>query len=460
MTAEPAAPERHGARIAARTVRVRTTLEAVLVVGIALLLTATSIVVLLRRALTEDVRTAARFRAETVLDVLASGSDVDQIRIGDIEEEFVQVLDPSGRVVVSSSNVEGDPPLTRPAPGQNAEVEVPFEDDPFLAVATRGVASEETYTVVVGRTLETVLESSRVVVNLLLIGLPLLLVIVAAVTWVVVGRALAPVESIRTEVEAISAEQLHRRVPDPGSGDEIARLAATMNRMLERLESGQARQRRFVSDASHELRSPIATIRQHAEVAAAHTSTASVEELSQIVLGENRRLQRLVEDLLLLARMDERIAPARLEVLDLDDVVFEGIERVRRGSDNKTIDAGAISAGRVLGDRIQLSKLVLNLLDNALRHARTSVVVSLRERGDEVVLTVDDDGAGIPPGDRSRIFERFVRLNEARDRDSGGSGLGLAIVAEVAAVHGGAARALASDLGGARLEVRIPRARD
>ncbi|MDQ3645459.1 MAG: HAMP domain-containing histidine kinase, partial [Actinomycetota bacterium] len=234
------------------------------------------------------------------------------------------------------------------------------------------------------------------------------------------------------------------------------RLAHTMNTMLKRLEDSQARERRFVSDASHELRSPVATIRQHAEVALAHPESSSIESFAQHVLSEDLRLQRLVEDLLLLARTDELKSGPRAAV-DLDDVVFEELERLKHIT-KKEVDGTGVSAGRVEGDRGRLSRLVANLLENAARHASGGVAVSLGEVGDEVVLTVDDDGPGIAPGDRHRVFERFVRLEEARDRDSGGTGLGLAIVAEVTRSHGGSARVLESPRGGARFEVRLPRA--
>lgn len=441
------------------SVRVRTTLGAVLVVGIALLLASAAMVVLLRRSLTQDIKTTARFKAEAVVDLLSAGPPGDVIRVGDEEEELVQVLDQNGEVVTSTSNVAGDPALVSLEPGESKKIDVKFEDDPFLVVAIAGKTPDGDYTILSGRTMETVIESGGIVVNLLLIGLPLLLLVVGAVTWKVVGRALAPVEAIRTEVESISGTELHRRVPESRSGDEIGRLATTMNQMLVRLDDAQSKQRRFVSDASHELRSPVATIRQHAEVALAHPAGASAEELARIVLAENIRLQRLVEDLLLLARMDEYTQDAKKEAVDLDDVVFLEVDRIRSMTD-KSIDAKSVSAGRVTGDGKRLSRLVANVLDNAVRHSRSAVRVSLKEEGDEVVFAVEDDGTGVPESERERVFERFIRLQEARDRDSGGSGLGLAIVAEVAFAHGGTARVFESPTGGARVEIRLPRSLD
>jgi signal transduction histidine kinase len=307
----------------------------------------------------------------------------------------------------------------------------------------------------VGRTLESVTESSQVVVNLLVAGFPLLLVVVGATAWRVVGRALAPVEAIREEVDAISTKELHRRVPDPPGRDEIARLATTMNEMLARLEEGHDRQRRFVSDASHELRSPVATIRQHAEVALAHPKQSRVEELAEVVLEEDVRLQRLVENLLLLTRMDERTVQLRMAPVDLDDIILEEAQRLRSTTELR-IRTDGVSAGRVAGDFAQLQKLVRNVTENAARHARSTVELSLTEADGEVLLRVDDDGKGIPQPERKRVFERFVRLDEARARDSGGSGLGLAIVAEIAAAHGGSVAVLEGPLGGVRIETHLP----
>jgi signal transduction histidine kinase len=432
-----------------QSVRVRMTLGAVLVVGVALLVASIAMVIVLRRSLFENVESAAHLRGEAVARVMETGGAADLG--GDDDDEFVQVLDEQGQVVEASANA-GTTPLVDLAPGESREIVVPFDDDPFLAVAQAGPSGQK---VVVGRSLDTVLESSQVVIALLLVGAPLLLVLVGAVTWGVAGRALRPVEAIRSEVEAISTEELHRRVPRPRGTDEIARLAETMNEMLRRLEEGQARQQRFVSDASHELRSPVASIRHHAEVALTHPEVSSASELARVVMDEDLRLQRLVEDLLLLARMDEHSDEPKHKVLDLDDILFEEVSRVRDRV-GRSIDSSRISAGRVRGNREQLVRLAGNLLDNALRHARRTVAVSLGESDGRVVLSVDDDGTGVGSEERERIFERFVRLQEARDRDSGGSGLGLAIVAKVTEAHGGSIQVQESPLGGARFEVRLP----
>jgi signal transduction histidine kinase len=355
-------------------------------------------------------------------------------------------------------------PLARLRPGRSAEVDIPEAapgeaDGRFLVVATGADTPLGRRTVLVARSAETVTETTAAVAGLLAVGLPLLLAVVAVTTWIAVGRAFAPVEAIRAEVDAISAAALHRRVQAPPADDEIGRLARTMNRMLDRLEQAQARQRRLVSDASHELRSPVAAIRQHAEVALAHPDRTTTAELASTVLAEDLRLQRLAEDLLLLTRADEHTLGLRRRPVDLDDLVFEEARRLR-DTTGLRVDTTAVSAGRVDGDAAGLRRVLRNLGDNAARHAGARVAFSIAERDGMVCLRVDDDGPGIPEADRERVFERFVRLDDARARDGGGSGLGLAIVAELARAHGGAAAVAPSRLGGARVEVTLPRLAD
>jgi len=441
----------------AGTVRVRTTLAALLVVGAAMLVGGVMLVAVLRIALTGEVRASARLRATEVAADLESGTRPEELTVGEAEDVLVQVLDEHGEVVRSSRNVQGLPPVARLRPGTSATVDVPIDNDDFLAVAVAANTAEGRLTVVVARVADMIGESARIVTILLAVGLPVLLLVVAATTWKVVGRALAPVEAIRGEVDEISAVELHRRVPDPPGDDEVARLARTMNRMLERLQRGHERQRRLVADASHELRSPVASIRQHAEVALAHPDRTTAAELAATVLAEDLRIQRLVEDMLLLARADEHALPLRRRHVDLDDLVFEEARRLRDAT-GLHVDVGAVSAGRVDGDADGLRRVLRNLGDNAARHASSRVGFALAERDGAAVLAVDDDGPGIPEADRERVLERFVRLDDARARDAGGSGLGLAIVAELVAAHGGAVRVAGSALGGARVEVSLPRA--
>ncbi|MGW0964827.1 sensor histidine kinase [Streptomyces sp. NPDC002516] len=286
----------------------------------------------------------------------------------------------------------------------------------------------------------------------MLAGLPPILLVVGGVTWLVTRRALAPVEGIRREMAAITAsEDLSRRVPEPASHDEVARLARTTNETLTALEAAVDRQRRFVADASHELRSPIASLRTQLEVGSAHPQLLDVPG----AVKDTERLQHLAADLLLLARLDAGERPGQGRV-DLGELVREETERRPGGRTPVSIHPGG--ARQVTGSRGQLARVIGNLLDNAQRHARAEVVVGVRDEGDQVVLTVADDGGGVPGAERERIFERFVRLDDARARDDGGAGLGLAIARDVALRHGGTLSVGEAPSGGALFELRLPAA--
>ncbi|OIJ63737.1 hypothetical protein WN71_033215 [Streptomyces mangrovisoli] len=285
----------------------------------------------------------------------------------------------------------------------------------------------------------------------MLAGGPLVLLVVGGVTWLVTRRALAPVEGIRQEMAAITAsEDLSRRVPEPSSHDEVARLARTTNETLTALEAAVDRQRRFVADASHELRSPIASLRTQLEVGSAHPQLLDVPG----AVKDTERLQHLAADLLLLARLDAGERPGAGHV-DLGELVRE--ELGRRATDRTPVAVEVDGSGhQVAGSRGQLSRVIGNLVDNAQRHARTEVLVRVEGRGGRVVLTVADDGNGVPVAERDRIFERFVRLDDARARDDGGAGLGLAIARDVARRHGGTLTVSDAPSGGALFALRLP----
>ena len=435
------------------TIRAITTVAATIVVTIALVVGAAGLIAALRRTMVDELTEAARAQAADVVGQLEAGRP-PVLEVAGADEQLIQVMTPAGAVVAASPNMAGRPAVVRLAPGQSARVVTPLDDDEFVAVAEGAQTSDGPRIVLVARALVDVLDTTTVITRLLVIGLPLMVAVVALTTWFAVGRALAPVEAIRCEVDAISAAQLHRRVPRPKADDEIGRLAATMNRMLERLESARNSQRRFVSDASHELRSPITTIRQHAEVALAHPEHVTAAELAEVVLAEQQRMQRLVEDLLLLARVDEHVPLTRAAV-DLDDLAFEEGHRLRSAT-SKRVDTSGVNAVRVQGNADALRRMVRNIGENAIRHASSRVDVTLVERGEEVVLTIDDDGPGIPATERARVLQRFVRLDEARSRDEGGSGLGLSIVDEVVRAHGGSMSIEQSPLGGARIVITLP----
>lgn len=455
-TASP--PERRPRWAWLRSVRVRTTAMATLVVGVTLLVGGVALVIGLRAALTDPVERSIRRQAEAAAEVLANGG-APGLLAEDDEDTVAQVLDRGGRVVAASPGLVGEarrePLMDDPAAGSQATVEVPGREHRFLAVAARADTPEGPRSVIVASSLDEADEAVDIVSGLLLVGVPLVLAVVAFTTWRVVGRALAPVEVIRTTVEGVSAADLSGRVPVPATGDEVARLGVTMNHMLDRLQQAQLRQRRFVSDASHELRSPIATLRQHAEVASAHPLRIPGDALAKTVRTEALRLQRLVDDLLLLARADEHTVALHRQPLDLDDVVLDEVRHLQATTELE-IDATGVSAGAVDGDPDALRRVVRNLFDNAIRHAARRMAVALTEQTGTVQLVVEDDGPGVPPEDRHRVFERFVRLDDARARDHGGSGLGLAIVAELVTAHNGTVTIGDATLGGARIEVTLP----
>jgi signal transduction histidine kinase len=435
------------------TIRAITTAVATIVVAIALVVGAAGLIAALRGTMVDEVAEAAQAQAGDVVSQLEAGRP-PVLEVAGADEQLIQVMTPAGAVIASSPNMAGRPAVVRLAPGQSAHVVTPLDDDEFVAVAEGAQTPDGPRIVVVARALVDVLDTTTLVTRLLIIGLPLMVAIVALTTWFAVGRALAPVEAIRQEVDEISAAQLHRRVPVPKPDDEIGRLAATMNQMLERLENARNSQRRFVSDASHELRSPITTIRQHAEVALAHPGRVTAAELAEVVLAEQQRMQHLVEDLLLLARADEHVPMAR-EAVDLDDLAFEEGHRLR-STTSKRVDTSGVNAARVQGDADALRRMMRNIGENAARHASSRVEITLAERDDEAVLTIDDDGPGIPESERVRVLQRFVRLDEARSRDDGGSGLGLSIVDEVVRAHGGSLSIEQPPLGGARVRITLP----
>jgi signal transduction histidine kinase len=440
------------------SVRARTTAGAAVAVAVALIVGAVAVSQLQRRALFENTDSALEQRADDLSGLLAGGSLPSVLGAGPdgprrpTDETLAQILDPRGRVVAASANIAGSPPFAEGfAPAQEREFrtfdELPIDDDPFRVLAQRIELADGSYTVD---------ESTAALNRIFVIGVPLMVALVGGVTWFFVGRALSPVEAMRAEVAGISSEELHRRVPEPAIDDEVGRLARTMNGMLERLDAAQQRQQRFVADASHELRSPLTNIRAQLEVDLARPEAAEPLETEQAVLEEAIRLERLVDDLMHLARGDVS-AGLHLEAVDLDDIVFHELDRLR-GRDSLTIDSSLVSGAQLEGDRDQLTRVVRNLLENAARHASSRITVALSEHeaAGELTLSIEDDGPGIPPDARERVFERFARLSESRSRDGGGVGLGLAITREIVSRHGGLVFVDPAYGEGARFVVRFP----
>ena len=456
-------------RRATAGVRFRTALIAVLVVGTVVALGFLYLAIATRNRIEESITSAAETRAADVVTLIEAGA-IENPLPGVSDDMVVQVVDVSGRVVAVSAGLESLGPFADVRPGTGLfevlridgifeEIEdiSPFVEDesPYRVVVLGFEAGAEAGTVQVAVTLEPANAAVDALRPLLLTGFPILLAAVGLIVWRLTGRALHPVESMREEADAVSALALDRRLPVPASQDEIHRLAVTLNLMLERLESAAVSQRRFIADASHELKSPIAAIRTMLEVADQTPGFNDWDALLHDLMGEDQRLEDLVGDLLALARADARASPVRHEELDLDRVVGIEAESVQARHPNITMDTADLGPMRIWGDARALGRLFANLVENACRHATTSITVGSRATEQGFVVMVSDDGPGIPPAERERVFERFVRLDESRSRDEGGTGLGLAVARAIARSHGGDVRVAANE-GGATLEVSLP----
>jgi signal transduction histidine kinase len=459
-------------------VRAVSALSAAVVVALALVVAGAALVLLVQQSLCEQVKADAKAQAQVIvarlegnwrgaanenareaLDALIRQSDLAQVRVeygddGDDDDTPTWTTeagtDAVGRhVLMSDVRPRDDETVVQ------SDVPVRKVDGTVVntvLVATGADSAGRDVILLYAAPLTAVEATTRTLLFYLLWGVPLLIVVAGVTTYLFSGRALRPVEAMRKQVSAMTEKDLGQRVPVPPARDEVGRLAATMNDMLARLEDAQGVQRRFVADASHELRSPLATIATGLELMQNGTVDGSTVTALR---GEAARLNNLVEGLILLARADERGLQPRREEVDLDEVAE--LERGRPTEGAVVAEVRAVPV-RVIGDRGQLARVVRNLVDNARRHARSRVLVTVGRDGDRAVLEVSDDGPGVPPADRARVFERFVRLDDARARSDGGSGLGLAIVAEVVAAHGGTVEVTDGPDGGALFRVRIPAA--
>lgn len=441
------------------SVKAKTVLSAVVVLGVALSLAGILLVAELSHAQLGGVDQALRLELASVSTVARSGTLAQPLQIASQETSFIQVVDAHGRVIASSASLVGESRILTVNPA-NATVfftrgNLPIGSGERYRVAAETISTPAgKMTVYVGESLVVVDRSIHDVVLGLLLADPFLLTIAGLLVWWLVRKALMPVEAIRSEVEVISGSELGRRVAEPAVRDEIGRLATTMNRMLERLEKASSRQKSFVADASHELRSPLAAAQTELEVSLTYVETTDWPESARIALGELERVRRIVDDLSLLAKYDEDELPAAMLPVDLEEIVMDQCSRLRRMF-RATVDVAQVSGARVTGDEEQLGRVVWNLLDNAQRHALQRVSVSLTALDGRAVLQVADDGAGVKPEDRTRIFERFVRTDNVRARADGGSGLGLAIVAEIIAAHHGSIEVEDANPG-AEFIVRLP----
>jgi signal transduction histidine kinase len=447
----------HNLGISARSAAV-----SAIVVLVALAVASAGFVAVLYQSLLEGVDDATAGRVRHIAEALQSNSP------GDLDNDLlttnqrvvaIQLIAPDGKVVKRSGSAPATPliPVTQFDLNLRHMSDDAVPNDDMRVSGQRVNTSSGEYTVLVGGGSEAVEATARTVALLLAVGAPIIIAVAAAATYGLVRRSLKSVDAIRSRVAEISTSDLAERVPVPSSRDEIAALAVTMNEMLSRIEAGHRTQQRFLGDASHELRSPLATIISGLEAAEAHPELLDADLAINTLLPEAQRMRLLIEDLLLLARADEQSLILRKDQVLLGDLAEVEVNRAPR-------DAGCtihtdISAVCFIGDPVAVSRVIRNLVDNAVRHAKSRVDIHVDSRDGDAIITVSDDGRGIPPAERARVFERFVRLDSDRARSSGGTGLGLAIVAEVVAAHGGTVTIDDRPGGGTKITVALPQNR-
>jgi signal transduction histidine kinase len=460
------------------SVRARLTLATAGVVAIALALGALVLVWILRITLLGQHDAAARDQARGVADLVTAGRLPEVVPSGGTT--IVQVLDAAGRVAAASAGGDRLVPLLEPGDLARARAGTAVElsgrrlgISEVLRVVGVRAGPDEGQTVLVAGPVADVQRSVAVVEKAMVVVCVVLVAGAAVLSRWLVGSALRPVETLTRDAAALGTRGGAGTLPLPAADDEIRRLAVTLNGMLGRLDAAAKRQRAFVADAAHELRSPLASIRTAVEVSrltpagraaggdGCHQNGAGENgwrETADDVLEDTARMSRLVDDLLLLARLDgARETPeAGTRTGDLAaaaDRVVERLERQHRRAGRVTREGSGSIPVRA-GEDV-LERVVVNLVENAARFARTRVEVTVRRSGGDVLLTVTDDGPGVPSADRERVFERFTRLDDARSRDEGGSGLGLAIVRELVRAHGGDVH-LEDAAPGLRAVVRLP----
>ncbi len=430
------------------------------IIFVALLAGGGAAAVLLNRSLVSSLDDAAARRTADISAALRSDSlaDVDAPLLEtDQRIVAVQIVAPNGTVVRRSRDAPATPlvPLASIGPTNRVGIPVDSFPDNDMRVSGRTVdTAGGRYTVLVAGGSEAIESTMRNAAILLLGAAPVVVAVAAAASYQLTRRSLRSVDAIRSQVAAISTSDLSERVPVPPSRDEIAALAQTMNDMLSRIDAGHRAQRQFVGDASHELRSPLTAIISALDVAVAHPHLLDLDLARETLVPEAQRMRSLLEDLLLLARADERGLGLHREPVQFDELVRGEVARLSRTCTKRvTVSTEPV---QLTADGSALLRMVRNLLDNAARHAASQVEVCVRERDGEVTLVVGDDGPGIPVADRQRVFDRFVRLDPDRSRQRGGTGLGLAIVAEIVGAHRGRAHVSDRDGGGTAVTVQLP----
>ncbi len=442
------------------SLRRRVLLASSLVVVVGLAVGVLGFTLSLSRILTNSATEAAKVQAIQIASVISAGEYTPSTAVNGLPTQgsLIQVLDDAG-VVIAASDSSATTPITRdrPSPGQmfvSAASQVGDEADPYVIVV-RGVSdpSGHRYILVVATPQNTESRTVQVATALLAGAACVLAVVLLLLIHRILSSALKPVDRIRRQVAAISTAGSRERVTVPPTGDEIADLATTMNEMLDRLARADATTRRFISDASHELRSPLATIRTTLE-----TSEHTPEPENALLQSETLRLQHLVEDLLTLAKADDHGLVLRHDEVDVDDLVNAEAQRLRAVS--QCAVTTVVSAARVRGDADRIAQILRNLTDNALRHTTNGIRLSVAPGAGSVVVHVDNQGEPIAEEHRDAIFERFTRLDDSRARDGGGSGLGLAIARTLAGAHGGTVTAGQAPDGWCRFTLTLPLEQD
>jgi signal transduction histidine kinase len=442
------------------SLRARLTIASTAMIVVAIVAASLLLAWRVHASLLDSLDRAVQQRATDTAAQAAQGQLAAVGSIGADSTALVQVVTADGRVLASSANIDGEPALfSFSAPGngtvavRQAVSPVIGDSDKFRVAAVRATARGSSVTVYAAQSTAGIDATTNQLGAALLVGDPILIAALIAVAWLLIGRALRPVEMMRAQVEAISGSVVQRRLQAGPARDELHRLADTFNDLLSRIEERSAQQLRFLADAAHELRNPVASLHARLDVAAQHPEVALTAEDGHQLAASAARLASLVDSLLSLAQLDAH-RPMRQEPVDIDDLIFDHIERLTTSS-GPHLDARRVSGAQIVGDRSALDRVVSNLLDNAMRHAATRVSIELYDDGDAVTVVVADDGPGVPQADRDRVFERFVRLDNEQATDRGGAGLGLAIVRDVIDAHNGRAH-IEDNHPGARVVVVIP----
>ena len=411
-----------------------------------------------------DLTAATDDELQTRADALVNDGDPNiAVSATDVGDIFAQRVQRDGGVDASSPGFAGAPllPISDLAALEQprfVEATVPAPDEPVLARLLAVPAPDGTV-VIVGVSFDDQRAALSTLLLELALALPVAVVLAGAVGWLVAGAALRPVERIRVEADAISGSEPDRRLPVPGTRDELSALGAGLNRMLERLQAAVERERRFVDDASHELRTPLANLKAELDLALARSRTEA-ELLSALrsAAEETDRLTRLAEDLLVLARADGGRLPIRREAVDVGQLVRETVDSFggRVVSVGVTIETSVREPVTATVDPVRVRQAVGNLIDNSLRHTppRGRITVTVKRNPAGITITVADSGDGFPAAFLPHAFEPFSRADAGRSRSDGGAGLGLAIARAVAEAHGGTAEARNLPRHGAEVALR------